>query len=870
MRYLRYTTAILILFAVASTSACSCNDETRGIDNQGEVCTPDEAECDDGAVLRCNEDGTGFLEPQGCDGDVCIDGQCGCTTAGDCADGEVCDDGLCECSSQVYCDGTCCGDGEVCDQVEICDDDGSCESVSLCRPACEGSFCGLTGELCCEGDTPECGPFGQCAPDCSGGGGLCGENFDECCAWGDYCIFGECRTGGEPCEDLTECGFGEYCDLGLGRCMPDDFPDDIQCNQEGEFEEMDIVEKWSWTEENITGIPLVGDVTGDGEPNVVVNTFDDNIIILDSSGEEIRRIVHDPDGAGTYGVHWRSNMALGDLTGDGALEIIYPTRISGCCSGNVYIAAVDGQGNHLWLSHDENGTPVQHLFNTGAIGVANFDGDPNRAQVMAGAVLINHDGLIMWNEGGQGTEYGSAGNYYGGLSIAVDLTGDGNKEIVTGAHAWTVNWPSGASHPDDVTVEILWHNTDGVDGYPAVADMDGNGKPEVILFAGETVRILDGQTGKLWCGIDPTGQACEDDDSLRTQPKADPSGGGGRGGAPTVADFTGDGRPEIGAAGRDYYTVFDIYRPGFGDDDTPEIIDEDLLAEHGQDFPELGEIFIRWYIDSQDSSRATGSSVFDFQGDGVASVIYNDECYLRVLDGRTGEFQLEIANSSGTRIEYPIVVDVDGNGRSEIVVVANDQSRSCANWYGDSSYQERSGVYVYEDPNELWVHTRSIWNQHAYHIDNINDDGSLPMSSPNSWETHNTFRANRQGEVPLNAADVAVTSVQVNTVTCPPEMLFLVTIENEGISSIPAGMPVSIYDVTRDLYLFTIDTEEAIPPGGVITVNLAYQVSQSQLNLPMDLMIIANDDGDGEGIVYDCNPDKASYVLDTVECRIEL
>jgi hypothetical protein len=56
-----------------------------------------------------------------------------------------------------------------------------------------------------------------------------------------------------------------------------------------------------------------------------------------------------------------------------------------------------------------------------------------------------------------------------------------------------------------------------------------------------SIRVLDGATGKLWCGIDPTGVACDNNDAMRTQPLAIP--GGGLGGPPTIADFDGDGRP---------------------------------------------------------------------------------------------------------------------------------------------------------------------------------------------------------------------------------------------------------------------------------------------------------------------------------------
>jgi hypothetical protein len=90
--------------------------------------------------------------------------------------------------------------------------------------------------------------------------------------------------------------------------------------------------------------------------------------------------------------------------------------------------------------------------------------------------------------------------------------------------------------------------------------------------------------------------------------------------------------------------------------------------------------FVLWASLTQDlSSSATGSSVFDFQGDGANEVIYNDECFLHVYDGRNGSELLSDnmgnrgprPNSTRTRHEYPVVADVDLDGNSEIIVTAN-------------------------------------------------------------------------------------------------------------------------------------------------------------------------------------------------------
>ena len=55
----------------------------------------------------------------------------------------------------------------------------------------------------------------------------------------------------------------------------------------------------------------------------------------------------------------------------------------------------------------------------------------------------------------------------------------------------------------------------------------------------------------------------------------------------------------------------------------------------------------------------------------MAEVLYNDECFFRVYDGRDGTVLYERANSSRTGTEFPLVVDVDGDNNSEIVVPSN-------------------------------------------------------------------------------------------------------------------------------------------------------------------------------------------------------
>lgn len=58
--------------------------------------------------------------------------------------------------------------------------------------------------------------------------------------------------------------------------------------------------------------------------------------------------------------------------------------------------------------------------------------------------------------------------------------------------------------------------------------------------------------------------------------------------------------------------------------------------------------------------------------------------------------------------------------------------------------------------------TRRIWNQHSYHITNVNDDGTIPAVEQPSWLTHNTYRLNTfPDRHPRDLADLTVGALTV-------------------------------------------------------------------------------------------------------------
>ncbi|MEF1173406.1 beta-prism lectin domain-containing protein, partial [Vibrio sinaloensis] len=142
-----------------------------------------------------------------------------------------------------------------------------------------------------------------------------------------------------------------------------------------------------------------------------------------------------------------------------------------------------------------------------------------------------------------------------------------------------------------------------------------------------------------------------------------------------------------------------------------------------------------WSVPNNDSSSGKiGVSAYDFDGDGIDEVIAQDQTRVRVLDGRSGLVLSEIANSTGTLWESPIVADLSGDNNAELIVVANDYN---------SGYSLNHGVYVYNsaDANKPWKNATRIWNQHSFHQSNITQEGAIPSKYEPSWLTHNTYRS---------------------------------------------------------------------------------------------------------------------------------
>ncbi len=680
-----------------------------------------------------------------------------------------------------------------------------------------GSDAGCSSAVFC-GAPPVCCPAGSecvddaCVPACPSGV-RCGT---ACCDGGQVCVSSACVDPGAPCVDSFDCPADTFCEPTLGRCLPQFDP--VTCESTPVFGDFETTLERSMTTSMVRNDcfhaispATVVDLDGDGIPEIVVNMACD----ADWRRGIVRAFRGDTGDeiwvADAVETYGRTATGAADLRGDGNLAIVTLTSPLGPDPRRAI--ALSASGEELWRSTLADGTsPLRINGDNGAPTFADLDGD-GRVEIIWGAVVLDADGRLVWQRDGGGAE-GTNTGYTGGITAVGDLDGDGLPELVTGRSAYerdgTPKWR--APTPD---------------GYPALAQFDSDPQPEVALVAQGDVYLLDGVSGEVQWG-----------------PVALP--GGGRGGPPTIADFDGDGLPEIGVAGARSYSVYD-----------PD-----------------GAAPVLWSRPTQDvSSNATGSSVFDFEGDGSAEVVYQDECYIWVYAGSDGTVLLQLPSSSATIHEYPLVVDVDADGNSEIVAVANDRSTSIPMlcraadpmWDG-----QRKGVFVYGDLRDQWVRTRRVWNQHAYHVTNIASDGTVPRLEPNNWEIEglNNYRQNVQGEGVFNAPDLEIAGLEVVLDGCPAEVTLRARVRNVGNLGTPAGVPVSFYRgplASPGPLLGTVVTDVPLLPGASTVVVLTAPLEGEA---PYAFHVIVDDDGSGAGVVAECNEDGNGEDIADIDCNL--
>jgi hypothetical protein len=316
------------------------------------------------------------------------------------------------------------------------------------------------------------------------------------------------------------------------------------------------------------------------------------------------------------------------------------------------------------------------------------------------------------------------------MPYVTDLDGDGTKEILLNGHVF--------DHEGELELTCV-AGSGGLHGAPIQADGDAAAE---MVFSGEGVSVICDDDGtQLWY------QDHGPDVHNWTAP-------------PLVADFDGDGQQEVALPG---YTSLKVIE-----------VDGTLL----------------WEQVTNDPSGMSGAIAWDMDLDGVDEVLYADQTTFFVFDGRTGTPRIEIPHPSTTMMENPVVADLNGDGRGEILRVQAQGSPG------------GSGLFAIGAKNNDWPYAPDHFTQYGYHLENVNADLTIPTNPVTSWQadgfiSHGQPSATRLPEAQLGNVAVAVTDACLASCVEDGFVAASVQVWSDGFRSLPPGTPVEVWGSSR-------------------------------------------------------------------------
>lgn len=539
--------------------------------------------------------------------------------------------------------------------------------------------------------------------------------------------------------------------------------------------------------------------------------------------------------------------------------------------------------------------PVARVVDTNGDDVMDENDIPTVMQMSFGTLYARRGdtGTVHWSVSGLSQ---------GAISAAIgDVDGDGRAETIVHApehrlvcvgHDGQIKWTS-----PELDLDPKWPYYIGISfgfvkyshiGAPTIADLDGDGHPEVI--SGRSV--LDGATGAVeWVGTAGRGRAWDTrNDDLYWQSFPDQE-------VPIAVDLDGDGKLEVVAGNTAYRHDGTIY---WHRSDLPDGYTAPFLIR-GQSRPQVclvaeGKVYLLnfdgttkwgpvpipggallggaptpfyaggqfigvagdgWYsvLDSSNAqvrwsvqvsapapfNTATNSAtIFNFASDGDNALglllVYQSIDKLNIIRGDGHVFYQEPNQVFPYHPGGPTVADVDNDGRADLIVQGRE---------GGGGIRVRGSPY--------WNAAPAVFNQAAYHIINVSETGAIPPLEVETAFSREHYRTQlRLPTPPQPLPNLTVSYVRVDSRNYPASVKITGRVGNAGWTGARAGFPVSFFlgnPSAGGQRIATVPTASAIPSAGYEDV--AFVLNNPPAG-PQVFYVVADRDPAGAGTVTEC------------------
>jgi hypothetical protein len=507
---------------------------------------------------------------------------------------------------------------------------------------------------------------------------------------------------------------------------------------------------------NLVGysIPLVADLNRDGYPEIIAFSKRGNSmnrhyeylhIFNGQTGDHISALRIASDEFSHDGWHPSPSPAvLVDANRDGIIELIMAFPPNGGNSspykGKVVSFSIKPTGATYELIHNKT-FPTSYregLDNDASIAtpqICDLDGDGTPELLVYNKVYNAVSGELLFtidpNFMGRNPNAWYSGDRWQAFPYIYDVDGDGIYDIAAGGTLYKVTKPGGAWNVQEIKLNS---NDNPGDGFTGVADIDGDGLPDIVTVRMITRAAAGNISVTAWNPGFSNGIANPYLLAKKTVDVTDRTGSEGSNSYVYIGDINGmeyNGKrlPEIAVlSGRVKFTDAEVH-PGVSGLTGKETKGAGAIFaltfdENEKDIAK--RLKFSFFLEHQDTSDDTGFTMFDFDNDGIMEICYRDKETLRIIKptksyvtlGETGSdiILFKAPVFSGTGFEYPVIADIDNDASAEMIVMGHHSS---GEFYGY--------VYALGNKGDKFAPARPVWNQFIYDPFKINDDLTTPV-----------------------------------------------------------------------------------------------------------------------------------------------